>query len=453
MKRVLLVSSRGDGSAWQDSLFASRNLVCESIRWNELERGLLPPTDVSLLVAVLDQSCLTPVESLRRLISLRPHCPCLAVLPEDAHPQLIQGASSIAGDFVIQPLRSSELSCRLDRFLADTHDEIVRTKHSLAEEACLREFVTQDPKFLDVLVQVRKLARANAPVLIVGETGTGKELCARALHHLGPRSHGPFIPVDCAALPDNLFENELFGHVRGSFTDAHKDQKGLVALAQSGTLFLDEVDGLTALAQGKLLRFLQDRAYRPLGSERFLTAEITVLAATNRDLRELVDQRQFRPDLYFRLNVLSVTLSPLRDRPGDVNLLAEHYVRRFARPGEPPPIIDAQAADALRQYHWPGNVRELVNTIQRAVALAEERFIRVSHLKFCADAAAAPKKPERVTFREARAQAVEEFERKYISNLLQEHDGNVTRAARAANKERRAFGRMIKKYGIGKAAS
>jgi DNA-binding NtrC family response regulator len=452
MKRILVVSSSGDGYAWQDTLCAGRNLSVEQARWDELLRGSTPSPELCLLVAVLDQPRSTSIDSLRRLTCSLPQCPCLAVLPEDSAPELIRGAATVAGDFVILPMRPEELACRVDRFLAYADDDVARSQQSLAEEACLRDFVTQDPSFLGVLTQIRKLARANAPVLIVGETGTGKELCARALHHLGPRRHGPFIPVDCAALPENLFENELFGHVRGSFTDAHSDQKGLVALAQGGTLFLDEVDSLTALTQAKLLRFLQDRAYRPLGSDRFLTSDVTVLAATNRDLRELVEKREFRVDLYFRLNVLSVALSPLRDRPSDITLLAEHYVRRFARPGEPVPIIDAQAADALRQYHWPGNVRELVNIIQRAVALTEERFIRVSHLEFCDRTPALPERLQPSTFREARAQAVEEFERNYISNLLHEHHGNVTHAARAANRERRAFGRMIKKYGIDKAS-
>ncbi len=452
MKRILVIASSREGFAWQDFFPKNTELPVQDISWDRFDRGMVQPPGVSLLVAVIDESRLNPVESLRRAAAGAPYCPCLAILPDSASPELIEAASRMASDFVLLPLRPSELRSRVGRFLAETNDAVAKCKQHLADEECLGEFVTQDTKLLRVLEDVRKLARANAPVLIVGETGTGKELCARALHHLSSRRHGPFIPVDCAALPDHLFENELFGHVRGSFTDAHRDQKGLVALAHGGTLFLDEVDGLTQAAQGKLLRFLQDRVYRPLGSERFLTSDVTVLAATNRDLRQCVEERQFRGDLYFRLNVLSVTLSPLRERPRDIELLAQHYIRRFVKAGELTPVLAADAAERLRSYHWPGNVRELINVMQRAVALAEEGRIEAAHLALGVPVAG--KEPGREkTFREARTQALERFERKYIEDLLEEHDGNVTHAARAARKERRSFGRMMKKYGIGRAAS
>jgi two-component system response regulator GlrR len=452
MKRILVISSPREEHVWRHAFPESSELSVQEICWDRFGRGLAQPSGLCLLVAVIERSTLNPAESLRLAAATAPYCPCLVVLPEAASPQQIEAASRFASDFVLQPLRPGELRSRVGRLLTEANDGVTRSRQHLAEEKCFGEFVTQDAKFLRVLDDVCKLARANAPVLIVGETGTGKELCARALHHLSSRRHGPFIPVDCAALPDHLFENELFGHVRGSFTDAHRDQKGLVALANGGTLFLDEVDGLTLAAQGKLLRFLQDRVYRPLGSERFLAAEVTVLAATNRDIRQCVEERQFRSDLYFRLNVLNVTLSPLRERPGDIELLARHYINRFVNPGEPAPVLTVDAAERLRSYDWPGNVRELINVMQRAVALAEKGRIEESHLALGVPLAGNGPGRE-TTFREARAQALERFERKYIKDLLEEHHGNVTHAARAARKERRSFGRMMKKYGIDRAAS
>jgi transcriptional regulator with GAF, ATPase, and Fis domain len=287
------------------------------------------------------------------------------------------------------------------------------------------------------------------PVLIVGETGTGKELCARALHHLSSRRNGPFVPADCPALPDHLLENELFGHVRGAYTDAHQEQKGLVALARGGTLFLDEVDSLSATSQAKLLRFLQDRLYRPLGSDRFVAADVTLVAAANRDLRECVEEHHFRSDLYYRLNVLNVTLPPLRERPGDIELLARHYLRELAAPG-PAASLAPSALELLRSYPWPGNVRELINVLMRAAVLAGNRRILPAHISIVPPIVATARDTAlpSANFRDARAKALEAFERKYVVDLLQRHGGNVTHAAREAGKERRAFGRILRKYNI-----
>jgi DNA-binding NtrC family response regulator len=285
-------------------------------------------------------------------------------------------------------------------------------------------------------------------VLITGETGTGKELCARAIHHLSPRRSFPFIPVDCAALPDHLFENEFFGHVRGAFTDAHAEQKGLVAMAEGGTLFLDEIDSLSLAAQAKLLRFIQERAFKPLGADRFVKADVHILAATNRSLEPLIRNGQFRGDLYFRLNVLSLHLAPLRDRRGDIPLLARHFVDACCLEGGlSRKSLSAAAAHKLLAYDWPGNVRELFNTIQRAVVFAEGAQILPGH------ATMGPWEPPADTpldggFREARARAVSAFERLYLESVLKKHAGNVTHAAREAHQERRAFGRLIKKHQI-----
>jgi two-component system response regulator GlrR len=283
-------------------------------------------------------------------------------------------------------------------------------------------------------------------VLITGETGTGKDLCARAIHHLSERRSRPFIPVDCGALPDHLFENELFGHARGAFTDAHLDQKGLVALAEGGTLFLDEVDALSHATQTKLLRFLQDRSYKPLGAERFLRADVNVIAASNRDLSELVAQHRFRSDLFFRLNVVNLHLSPLRERKGDIPLLAEHFVKAVcAEKGVQRKSLTASTLRVLGSHSWPGNVRELYNVIQRAVLLGQGHQVLPSDV-----AIRSAQRPEAASssFREARAQAIEAFEKAYVEDLLNRHAGNVTRAAREARKDRRAFGRLIKKLNI-----
>jgi DNA-binding NtrC family response regulator len=284
-------------------------------------------------------------------------------------------------------------------------------------------------------------------VLITGETGTGKEQCARAIHHVSRRRDHPFLPVDCAALPDHLFENEIFGHSRGAFTDAHRDQKGLIGLAEGGTLFLDEIDSLSLPAQAKLLRFLQERTYRPLGGDRFLHADVNVVAATNGDLEQLVHRQAFRSDLFFRLNVLRLHLVPLRERRRDIPLLARHFLSVLcSESGSGTKTLAASTLERLSGMDWPGNVRELANVILRAFVFAKGAQILPAHIQAPATAESASRSPE--CFRAARVRAIESFEMEYVRETLRRHKGNITQAARQAGKDRRAFGRLVKRYHI-----
>ena len=324
----------------------------------------------------------------------------------------------------------------------------------LREAQALSRFIGDAACFLEVVARLPLLARTDASVVINGETGTGKELAARALHYLGPRAERPFVPVNCGSLPDNLLEDELFGHERGAFTDARSRRAGLVVQANGGTLFLDEVDSLTARAQVALLRVLQDRTVRALGAERIQNVDVRFIAATNADLMALVQQGTFRSDLYYRLNVINLTLPPLRERGDDVILLARHFLRHFNPDESRRFVFTPDAEDALRTHDWPGNVRELENTIQRAIAFAPGREIGPADLGLSggqlllapeARAAATRVQNDR-PFREAKRAAVEAFEREYLSRVLRAAGGNVTQAARMARKERRDFGRLVRKY-------
>jgi DNA-binding NtrC family response regulator len=275
-------------------------------------------------------------------------------------------------------------------------------------------------------------------------------LFAHAIHSLGRRRNGPFVPVDCGTLPDQLTENELFGHRRGAYTDAHSDQKGLAAIADGGTLFLDEIDALSPAGQAKLLRFLQEGTYRALGSERIARADVRVIAATNRPIEDAVRQRQFRNDLYFRINVLRLTLPPLRERRSDIAVLAQSFLEKEVCDGAGPRTFSIPALRHLATHSWPGNVRELRNTVQRAVVGCKGRQILPEHISLAVGADQRGKDiPVGVSFRSAKQLAVERFEQSYIEELLQRFQGNITRAAREAGKERRAFGRLVKKYRIG----
>jgi DNA-binding NtrC family response regulator len=310
--------------------------------------------------------------------------------------------------------------------------------------------IGRSPAFGRALDLMHRYAQFDAPVLISGETGTGKELVARAIHYLGRRCAGPFVPVNCGALPDNLLEDELFGHLRGAFTDARDARKGLVAQAESGTLFLDEVDALTPRAQVAMLRFLQQRQYRPLGSERAFEADVRIVAATNADLSELIGAGGFRTDLMFRLDVATLRIPPLRERADDIPLLADFFLSRYAELYRCPlPRLADEVQAALEAHGWPGNVRELENAMHRAVILAVAGKVCTLPLGTLA-AAPAPSEPfpfER-GFKEARALEMERFERRYLGWLLDQTQGNVAAAARRAGTERRNLGRIIKRLGV-----
>ncbi len=301
---------------------------------------------------------------------------------------------------------------------------------------------------------VSKIASCDAPVLLEGETGTGKELAARAIHYQGVRHAHPFVPVNCGAIPDLLIENELYGHRKGAFTDARDDQPGLIAHAQSGTLFLDEIDALTPRGQVTLLRFLQDQRYRPVGGRQEHEADVRIIAASNRNLTELVDTGQFRDDLFYRLTLLFVEIPPLRDRRGDPELLARHFVQLGSkRFGKRSIEFHPDTLDWFARYGWPGNVRELENVVYRALLLAEDSVVVVPPLTQCRIERRKlidrrNSMYEGLTYGRAKARAIENFEKKYLLSLMAECKGNVTEAARKAGTERRYLGRLIKKSQI-----
>lgn len=378
----------------------------------------------------------------------RAQVPTFAVLPATADDALVELVARTADDFIFPPVRGPELHHRVRRLLVTETADLDAVRERLRAEMGLNKLVGADPAFVRAIEHVPRFAHAEAAVLITGETGTGKELFARAIHHLGRRRSSPFIAIDCAALPDQLFENEVFGHVRGAFTDAHRDHKGLIAMAEGGTVFLDEVDSLSLAAQGKLLRFLQEHTFRALGSDRFDRADVRVIAATNRDLEGCVRDKQFRSDLFFRLNVLRLHLPPLRDRGRDVELLAQGILRESRTADGPAPRAFSTAAMRMLALHdWPGNVRELCNVVQRAVVACDGDRILPAHLELVPSSRASAA-PQDMEFRAAKAAAVAAFERRYVEDLLRKHHGNVTHAAREAQQDRRAFGRVIKRHHI-----
>jgi len=313
----------------------------------------------------------------------------------------------------------------------------------------LAGLIGSSPAFLRELERIPVVAKCDAGVLILGETGTGKELCAQAVHYLSARASHPWVAVNCGALPADLVEAELFGHVRGAFTHAHESRTGLVAQAAGGTLFLDEVDSMPPLAQVKLLRFLQDKEFRPVGSSRPQRADVRVIAASNVNLGQLAATGAFRPDLYYRLNVLTLTLPALRERAEDLLPLADYFIRHFAREFDRPvSALSESARRAILAHGWPGNVRELQHAIERGVLLAPSHEVLAHDLGIGAEGVPEAPQGDASSFQAAKARAVELFERDYIERLLERHGGNITHAADAAAKNRRAFWQLIRKHGI-----
>lgn len=320
--------------------------------------------------------------------------------------------------------------------------------------------VGRAPAFLRVLRLIEKFSACDAAVLVQGETGTGKELAARAIHYLGARRSHPFIPVNCGALPDSLVENELFGHVRGAFTDAREAQSGLIAHAEGGTLFLDEVEALSHKAQVVLLRFLQDQVYRPLGGRSQISGNVRIIAASNVNIAELVGSQGFRQDLFYRLAILSLTMPTLRDRPGDLRVLALHFSRRFAHQyGRAECDLDHASIELLTNHDWPGNVRELENLIHREFLMTDDAVLHLeSHSLQTGPGHTASSSAPGVEmaldlgFQHAKAAVIANFERSFLSRAMSESHGNVSAAARIVGKERRAMGKLLSKYNIDRTA-
>ena len=292
---------------------------------------------------------------------------------------------------------------------------------------------------------VHRVADSNATVLLRGESGTGKTLVARALHHNSGRAAGPFVVVNCSALPETLLESELFGHEKGAFTGAVESKKGRFELAEGGTLFLDEIGEISPPVQLKLLNVIQERTFQRLGSPKLMTADIRLVAATNRDLEKAVKEGAFREDLYYRLNVFPVYLPPLRERRTDILLLAEYFLEKYAREnGKEIKRISTPAIDLLIQYHWPGNVRELQNCMERAVLICDGPAIQSIHLPPSLQSADSVhgSKPLSLTT------AVENFERELIIDALKKNNGNQTRAAKSLDTSLRIVNYKIHNYGI-----
>lgn len=432
--------------------------------WQRLARESIDVLVASL--SVLDEPADRTVQTLRKL----PDAPDIIVLTENEDPEHRATLLSAGCCAVLNPeLPDPVLETALSTFVQRRREEALKaTRHVMVpQRARLDDFVSESPAMQKLIATTRRVAAADTSLLILGETGVGKERLARAIHSESPRAHGPFVAVNCSAIPESLLESELFGYQKGAFTGALRERRGHFELAHGGTFYLDEVGDLPFAAQAKLLRVLQEHSIQPLGSERTIDVDVRIIAATNRDLKSEIEAKRFRRDLYYRLGVVSLVLPPLRERREDIPFLIESYCQHFARHlGLPVDGVSREALASLTDYPWPGNVRELINVMEHAVLLCTGDAITISDLPDVAaggvpaNRAGAPGFLDSIyadsrAWREApwktiREEVLQAAEKEYLSEILRLSAGRIGVAAERAGMVERSLFDKMQRHGLSK---
>jgi two-component system response regulator GlrR len=377
------------------------------------------------------------------LLRIHPGLPVIILTAHGSIPNAVEAMQRGAFGYLTKPFDDKELKAKIEEGLSPQRmrGEIQRLKSLVNELYGMENIVARSPGMQRLLQQVVQVADSDATILLFGETGTGKEVFARVIHSNSRRSKGPFVALNCAAIPETLFESELFGHVRGAFTSAHGAKRGLFQSANGGTLFLDEIGEMPLSMQVKLLRAVQEREVREVGSELSSKIDVRIIAATNKDLGEAVKNGSFRNDLYYRISVVPLFIPPLRDRRDDIPLLAQQFLTSSAkRANKGLRGFTPAALNRLVTHPWPGNVRELENVVEKAAVMTRQDMITPDLLPSMGSSPDSPLKPL--------TEAKEEFEKTYLKNVLQLTGGNISRAAQFAGRYRADFYKMLKKYGL-----
>jgi two-component system, NtrC family, response regulator GlrR len=409
------------------------------------EEALAGANDSIYSAAILDLKMdgIDGIELMERLLKIQPYLPVIILTAYGTIERAVEATKKGAYDFLTKPFEAKDLLYRLDKALevGRLKIEVERLRHMVKERYHFDSIVASSEKMQNILSQVGQIAATDSTVCLYGESGTGKELMAKAIHLSSPRAKGPFIAINCGAIPDGLLENELFGHAKGAFTGADQPKKGLLQQADGGTLFMDEIGELSPALQVKLLRVFQDREFYAVGGIQPIRVDIRLLAATNRDLWKAIREGKFREDLYYRIHVIPIFLPPVRERIEDVPLLASHFLQHFNREmNKSVQGFSPEAMQRLMLHSWPGNVRELANVVERAVALSTSAIITPDNLFLGGGESAQTKKL--MPLNEAR----EEHERAYLTQLLMETKGNVSRAAALAGRYRAEFYKLLHKH-------
>lgn len=448
-------------------------VVCESIRRVLGDEGYEVTTtcdpkdgierlrngNFDLLLLDIKMPGLSGMEVLHEARTISPETEVLIVTGYATIETAIDAIRQGAFDYLQKPVAPDQLLIAVARALERRHllNLTQRLRSELESRHCIGGLVCSSPKMQAVMQLVSKAAPTNSTILISGETGTGKDCIAKAIHYNSPRKDKPFVVADCSALNESLLESELFGHVRGAFTGAVRDRQGLVEAARGGTLFLDEIATISPRIQSSILRLLQEHEIRPVGSDKYVSVDVRLVAATNKDLMELIANGTFREDLYYRLAVFTVALPPLRERIEELPLLAHHFIEKCSKEFEKRiEGIRPRALSALEVHEWPGNVRELENVIERAVLLTDTEFIDIDALPTILGEHSAMKNEDipadarslAARKKELRAEAVERLEKLFVIKALQQARWNVTAAACAVDMQRPNFHALMRKHGV-----
>jgi len=391
------------------------------------------------------------IDILKKALSKFPDSPIVVISGYGTIEYSVKAMQEGAFDFIEKPFSSRKLFDCIDRALSHRPETSSSVDQKKEREKIFSGFIYKSSQIQEIVDVVHKIASGNMNILITGESGTGKELIARAIHNLSRRKINPFVPVNCGALPENLFESELFGHERGAFTGAMKTKPGLLEFSNQGTFFFDEIGEMSFSLQVKLLRMLEDRKIRRVGGQREIDIDVRIIAATNKDLARAVSERKFREDLYYRLNTIQIEIPPLRDRREDIVPLASHYLDQLCiKDDKHVKSFSPEAEDALKLYDWPGNVRELQNMISRAYYLCSSNLVQKSDLPLPVSEKSIKIDYQRFdqSYKQAKEYVVENFEVEYLTHHLRKNKGNISKTAKECGLDRRSIHRIINKYNI-----
>jgi DNA-binding NtrC family response regulator len=457
--RILIVEDDVNSAKYLARILNSSGFSADYVCGAEEALDLLPKVDYDLLLIDFILPKLNGLALLKRVKEIDPHILAIFITAHGSITLAVDALKSGASDFLEKPVLPEKLLLVMNRVLEERRlkNEVVALKANLQERYRFGNLVGKHKKMQQVFDLIQSLAAVDSPVLVTGETGTGKDLVAKAIHFHSRRRNKPFVAIDCASVPETLLESELFGFEKGAFTGALKRKPGKMEQAQGGTLLLDEIGDMPYALQSKLLRAVQERKVERLGGNRPVSLDVRIIAATNKDLETELSGQRFRPDLYYRINVVPLHLPPLRERSEDIPLLAEHFLTQIAeRNGSHKPVLSANAMSSLVTHSWPGNVRELENVVERAMVLSQDDTIEVipfhgsgSQLQLQQVEYPLDVDVDR-PLKTIKQEVISRIEREYFIALLRRHKGSIKRTAADAEVDTRTVLRKMNHYGLTK---
>ena len=436
LRKILLSRDRYDIHTIQNSTEAMQKVEKEKF---------------DLVLTDLKMQDYSGIDILKNVIKNHPQTNVIMISGYGTVEASVEAMKEGAFDFIEKPFTSKKLLSCVERALSQTNDSVKPLDDKKDADDSLSSIIYRSEKLDTVIQLVKRVAPGNMNVLITGESGTGKELIARAIHRLSKRNMSPFVPVNCGALPENLFESELFGHEKGAFTGAFKTKPGLLEFANQGTFFFDEIGDLSLNLQVKLLRMLEERKVRRVGGQKEIDIDVRIIAATNKDIVKSVEENKFREDLFYRINTINIEIPPLREREKDIPVLIRHFLNELNSKNEKPiNSISNEAMETLQAYPWPGNVREVQNIISRAFYMCNSEIIQMQDLPLpiTNNQFSVNSDMLSLSYKNAKEQIFEKFELEYLSHHLKKNEGNISKTAEECGLDRRSIHRLIKKYNI-----